>query len=52
MVVKAEPEGKIGEIRQMLDRLPLPSPGKRRKAEPLLPRIGGETGIVSEEEEE
>jgi len=47
-----QPEGRIGEIRQMLDKLPLPSPGKRKKAEPLLPRIGGETGTVSEEEEE
>jgi hypothetical protein len=53
VVVKAgELEGKIGKIRQMLDKLPAPSPGKRKKAEPLLPRIGGETGIVSEEEEE
>ena len=52
VVVKAEPEGRITEIRRMLDKLPSPPPGKRRKAEPLLPRIGGETGIVSEEEEE
>jgi hypothetical protein len=52
VVVKAEAEGKIGEIRRMLDKLPLPSPGKRKKDEPLLPRIGGEAGIVSEEEEE
>jgi len=52
VVVKAGAEGKIGEIRRMLDKLHLPSAGKRREAEPLLPRIGGETGITSEEEEE
>lgn len=47
-----QPEGRVAELRQMLEELPLPSPGKRRKAEPLLPHIGGETGIVPEEEEE
>jgi hypothetical protein len=36
----------------MLDKLPVPSPGKRTKVEPLLPRISGETSVVSEEEEE
>lgn len=52
VVVKAGAEGKIAEIRQMLDKLPSPSAGKRIKAEPLLPYIGGETVTVSEEEEE
>jgi len=52
VVVKAGTEGRIAEIRQMLDKLPAPSAGKRTKAGPLLPRIGGETGVVSEEEEE
>jgi hypothetical protein len=47
-----QPEGRVAELRQMLDKLTLPPSGKRRKAEPLLPHIGGETGIVSEEEEE
>ncbi len=50
VVVKAGTEGRMAEIRQMLDKLPSPSAGK--KVEPLLPRIGGETGVVSEEEEE
>lgn len=47
-----QPEGRLAELRQMLDKLSLPPSGKRRKVEPLLPYIGGETGIVSEEEEE
>jgi hypothetical protein len=47
-----QPEGRVAEIRQMLDKLPLPSTSKRKKVEPLLPRIGGETDVASEEEEE
>jgi hypothetical protein len=50
VVVQAGAEGRIAEIRQMLDKLPSPPAGK--KVEPLLPRIGGGTGVVSEEEEE
>jgi len=45
-------EGLVAGIRQMLDELPVPSAGKRNKAGPLLPRMGGETAAVSEEEEE
>jgi hypothetical protein len=55
VVVKAgvgQPEGRIAELRQMLDKLTLPQSGKRKKVEPLLPYSGGETRIVSEEEEE
>ena len=47
-----QPVGRLAELRQIIDKLPLPPPGKRRKAEPLLPYIRGETGIESEEEEE
>ncbi|GAH15644.1 unnamed protein product [marine sediment metagenome] len=47
-----QPMGRLAELRQMIDKLTFPLPSKRRKAEPLLPYIGGETGIVSEEEEE
>jgi hypothetical protein len=43
--------GKIDKLRPMIDKLTSPKAGKRRKAEPLLPRIGG-VGTVSEEEEE
>lgn len=52
VVVKAGAKGKIAGIAKMLDKLPAPSVGKGKKAGPLLPRIGGETGVVSEEEEE
>ena len=52
VVVKAGEEGLVAGIRQMLDELPVPSAGKKNKAGPLLPRMGGETGIASEEEEE
>jgi len=47
-----QPVGRLAELRQMIDKLTFPSPGKRRKVEPLLPYIRGETEIVSEEEEE
>ena len=47
-----QPLGKTAELRQMIDKLTLPSPGKWGKAEPLLPYIRGETGMVSDEEEE
>ena len=45
------PVGRLAKLRQMIDKLTFP-PGKRRKAEPLLPYIRGETEIASEEEEE
>ncbi len=47
-----QPKGSLAELRQVIDNLPFPSPARRRKAEPLLPRIGGDTGTVAEEEEE
>jgi hypothetical protein len=43
--------GKIEKLRPMIDKLTAPKAGKRR-AEPLLPRISGGAGAVSEEEEE
>ncbi len=54
VVVEAgiEAEGRLAKLRQMIDKLTLPSPGKRRKAEPLVPYIRGETVVASEEEEE
>jgi hypothetical protein len=48
VVIKAGTEGKIAEIRQMLEKLP-PSAGGRKKAGPLLPRMGGETEVEEEE---
>lgn len=55
VVVKAgveQPMGRLAELRQMIDKLTFPSPGKRRKVEPLLPYIRGEAESLSEEEEE
>jgi hypothetical protein len=43
--------GKIDKLRPMIDKLTVPKASKRR-AEPLLPRMGGGVGTVSEEEEE
>jgi hypothetical protein len=42
----------LAELRQVIDNLPFPSLARRRKVEPLLPRMGGETGTIAEEEEE
>ena len=47
-----QPRGRLKELRQVIDKLVFPSPRKRKKAEALLPYIGGETSIVAEEEEE
>jgi len=52
VVVETPPQGRISELRQIIDKLTFPLPSRRRKAEPLLPRIAEETKIVPEEEEE
>jgi hypothetical protein len=52
VVVKAGTDERVAEIRQMLDRLPSSTAGKKTKAGPLLPRIGGGMGTLSEEEED
>jgi len=44
--------GKLDKLRQAIDKLPSLKAGKRRRAEPLVPRIGGGVGTVSEEEED
>jgi hypothetical protein len=51
VVVEAPPQGRISELRQMIDKLTFPLPAKR-KAEPLLPHISGEREMVAEEGEE
>jgi hypothetical protein len=51
-VVDSPPAGRIAELRQIIDKLVFTLPSKRRKVEPLIPRIVTETGTVSEEEEE
>jgi hypothetical protein len=52
MAVETPPQGRISELRQLIDKLAFPLPSKRRKVEPLLPHIAEETKIVSEEKEE
>ncbi len=42
---------KIDKLRQMIDKLPAPKASKRR-AEPLVPRMGGVVQTAEEEEEE
>jgi hypothetical protein len=51
-VVDSPPPGRISELRQIIDKLVFTLPSKRRKVEPLIPRIVAETGTVSEEEDE
>jgi hypothetical protein len=50
VVVEAGTGGRIAEIRQMLDKLPAPSVARKTGAGPMLPRVGGETEVVPEEE--
>ena len=47
-----QPTGRLKELRQAIDKLTFPSPRKPKKAAPLLPYIGGERDIITEEEEE
>jgi hypothetical protein len=47
-----QPQGRIAELRQIIDKLAFPSPGKRKKVSPLLPYISGEKETAAEEEEE
>ncbi|GAI03531.1 unnamed protein product, partial [marine sediment metagenome] len=47
-----QPADKLKKLRQTIDKLTFPSPRKRGKAEALLPHIGREASIVTEEEEE
>jgi hypothetical protein len=46
------PAEKLRELRQAIDKLTFPTPRKPRKAEALLPYIGREKDIITEEEEE
>lgn len=47
-----QPADRLKKLRQVIDKLAFPSQRKRGKAEALLPYIGGEASIVTEEEEE
>jgi len=52
VVVETPPQGKIAELRQIIDKVTFPSSSRRRKAEPLLPYTSGGGETVAEEEEE
>ncbi|MFC2072770.1 hypothetical protein ACFLUU_08790 [Chloroflexota bacterium] len=47
-----QPQDRLKELRQVIDKLAFPSPHKREKAEPLLPQTGRETSTVTADEEE
>ncbi len=51
-VTVGQPQDRLKELRQVIDKLAFPSPRKREKAEPLLPHISREPSIVTAEEEE
>ncbi len=51
-VTAEQPQDRLKELRQVIDKLSFPSPRKREKIEPLLPRISQEAGIATAEEEE
>jgi len=47
-----QPVDRLKKLRQVIDKLAFPSQRKRGKAEALLPPIGRESSIVTEEQEE
>ncbi len=47
-----QPADRLRKLRQVIDKLAFPSQRKRGKAEALLPYIGRESSILTEEEEE
>jgi len=51
-VTPGQSQGRLQELRQMIDQLDFLSPRKGEKAEPRLHRIGEEAGSVTTEEEE
>jgi hypothetical protein len=47
-----QPQDRLKELRQIIDKLAFPSPRRREKVEALLPHIGREPDIATTEEEE
>ncbi len=47
-----QPADRLKKLRQAIDKLAFPSQRKRGKAEALLPHIGSEASVVTEEDEE
>lgn len=52
MEVTVLPPGRLLELRHLIDKLDFPSPHRREKLPPLLPRLSPESGGAGEEEEE
>ncbi|MBI2328462.1 MAG: hypothetical protein HYU85_02290 [Chloroflexi bacterium] len=51
-VTVGQPQDRLKELRQAIDKLAFPSPRRHDKAEPRLPRISREQGMTTIEEEE
>ena len=51
-VTVEQPQDRLKELRQVIDKLAFPLPRKREKTQPLLPHIDREPSIVTAEEEE
>lgn len=51
-VTVGQPQDRLKELRQVIDKLAFPIPRRREKVEPLLSRIHLETATATEEEEE
>jgi|TARA_B100000315_G_scaffold64611_1_gene58658 hypothetical protein len=51
-IVVSQPAGKLKELRRMIDSLVLPSKRRWKKTTALIPRVGGEPGPVTEDEDE
>ena len=51
-VTAEQPYDRLKKLRQAIDKLIFPSPGKREKVEPLLSHVSGESGRVTTEKEE
>ncbi len=51
-VTVGQPQDRLKELRQVIDKLAFPSPRQREKIEPRLPHISQEPSIVTAEEEE
>jgi len=55
VVVKAggeRPAGELEKLRKMIDKMTFQIPRRREKRDVLLPRTGGESGVVAEAEED
>ena len=51
-VAAEQPQDRLKELRQVIDKLAFPSPHPREKMEPLVPRISQEPEVLTAEEEE